>query len=245
MILNSPLEQFSVIVQFPLSIPFFGVDITISNAVIYQVLILSVFNFFLYFTTKKNSFVPSRWQSVIELLYTFVGSLVRQQTGVNGVEYVPLFFTTFMFILISNLIGLMPFGFTMTSHILLTFTLALAFNIGFLILGFQKQGISFLKLFVPKGVPFLFKPLIIVIEVVSYLIRTFSLSLRLFANMMAGHTLLHILASFCFVGGTIFSFVPWLLVFAVVLLEFAIAFIQAYVFVILLTIYLNDSINGH
>jgi ATP synthase subunit 6 len=245
MLANSPLEQFSVIVQFPLSIPLFGVDITISNAVIYQVLVLSVFNFFLYFTTKKSSFVPSRWQSVIELLYTFVGSLVRQQTGVNGVEYVPLFFTTFMFILISNLIGLMPFGFTMTSHILLTFTLALAFNIGFLLLGFQKQGISFLKLFVPKGVPLLFKPLIIVIEVVSYLIRTFSLSLRLFANMMAGHTLLHILASFCFVGGTAFSFVPWLLVFAVVLLEFAIAFIQAYVFVILLTIYLNDSINGH
>jgi len=245
MLANSPLEQFSVIVQFPLSIPLFGVDITISNAVIYQVLVLSVFNFFLYFTTKKSSFVPSRWQSVIELLYTFVGSLVRQQTGANGVEYVPLFFTTFMFILISNLIGLMPFGFTMTSHILLTFTLALAFNIGFLLLGFQKQGISFLKLFVPKGVPLLFKPLIIVIEVVSYLIRTFSLSLRLFANMMAGHTLLHILASFCFVGGTAFSFVPWLLVFAVVLLEFANAFIQAYVFVILLTIYLNDSINGH
>jgi len=239
----SPLEQFAISVIYPIN--FFGFDLSLTNVTAYLFIILFLSFSIFYLSTHSSLFVPNRWLSITELLYGFVGSLVRQQTGVYGTEYVPIFFTTFIFILLSNLIGLLPFGFTITSHIFVTFLLAFSFNVGFLVLGFQKQGISFLKLFVPKDAPALFKPLIIVIELVSYLIRTFSLSLRLFANMMAGHTLLHILTSFCFVGGLPFSFVPWLLVLAVGLLEFAIAFIQAYVFVILLTIYLNDAINSH
>jgi len=145
----------------------------------------------------------------------------------------------------------MPFGFTVTSHIIVTFFLALSFNLGFLFLGLVMHKFRFFLLFVPKGVPLLLAPLIIIIEIVSYLIRTFSLSLRLFANMMAGHTLLKILASFVVacasVGGYALAAgaVPLLLVFAVTALEVGIAFLQAYVFTILLCIYANDAVNLH
>lgn len=177
--------------------------------------------------------------------------MLNQQAGAKALRFFPLFATTFFIILGANLIGLTPFGFTVTGHIIITFTLALAFNLGFVFLGLQLHKLHFLKLFVPSGVPQVLLPLIVVIEIVSYVIRTFSLSLRLFANMMAGHTLLQILASFVVaflsVGGLIsfVGLVPFALVFAVTVLEVAIAFLQAYVFTILLCIYANDSINLH
>lgn len=159
----------------------------------------------------------------------------------------PLFFAIFLTILFSNLIGLLPFAFTPTGHLAFTLTLALSCNLAIIIIGFYENGLGFLQLFVPKGGPKFLIPLIVVIEVLSYLLRTLSLSIRLFANMMAGHTLLHILASFITAflksGHALIAFFPLLLVIAVIALELGIAFLQAYVFTILLTIYLNDSFH--
>lgn len=191
--------------------------------------------------------LPNKFQSFLELIYYFIYGMLNQQSGFNGRSYFPIFFLTFFWILFSNFIGLFPLSFTITSHIIITFYLAFSFNFGLIFFGFYKHSLNFLKLFVPKGAPAALLPLIVVIEVTSYLLRTFSLSVRLFANMMAGHTLLHILSSFVlklqFAGFVIFSFLPYIIVMAVMILEFAIAFIQAYVFVILLCIYLKDSLE--
>lgn len=166
--------------------------------------------------------------------------------------FFPVFLLVFLFILFSNLCGLLPFSFTVTAQFAITFALAFSFNLGFIILGFYLHKLSFLKLFVPSDAPLFLIPLLVVIEVVSYLIRTFSLSIRLFANMMAGHTLLHILASFCLslLKSLTFVFIvfvlPFFLILLVFVLEFGIALIQAYVFTILLCIYIKDSYSpGH
>jgi len=247
--LFSPLEQFEIVVLRPLK--FGWLDISLTNSGLYSLLIGLTLGLVVYLSISKVYLVPGRWQVILESFYIFILDMVKQQAGTKAFAFFPLFITTFFLILGSNLLGLIPFGFTVTGHIIITFTLALAFNLGFLFLGFVIHKIYFLKLFVPSGVPTLLLPLIVIIEVVSYVIRTFSLSLRLFANMMAGHTLLQILASFIVaflsLGGLliIFGIVPFVLVFAVTLLEVAIAFLQAYVFTILLCIYVNDSLNLH
>jgi ATP synthase subunit 6 len=166
-----------------------------------------------------------------------------------GLFFFPFVFFTFFFILLSNLIGMLPFSFTITAHLSITFFLAFAFNLSFILIGFLKNGWSFLNLFKPEGTPSFLLPLIIIIEVVSYLIRTFSLSIRLFANMMAGHCLLYVISSFVFtlLATNILLSIPLIFIYiGIFLLEFAIALIQAYVFTILLCIYLNDSLHpGH
>jgi ATP synthase subunit 6 len=232
----SPLEQFEIVVLKPLSLG--GLfDISITNSTLYMFFTTFFILSFLGFGIYKATVVPSTyWQSLVESSYEFI--------------YDMLLFLTFLFILFSNLLGLMPFGFTTTGHIIVTFTLALSFNLGLLYTGIVKNGFKFLKLFVPSNVPLPLIPLITVIEIVSYSIRTFSLSLRLFANMMAGHTLLNILSSFVLgmwkAGYAVVAIVPFVLVLAITVLEFGIAFLQAYVFVILLCIYLNDALHpGH
>jgi ATP synthase subunit 6 len=238
----SPLEQFAVLILQP--VVFFGLDFSITNATIYLFVIFAIFYVLSYFSFYNVMVIPSAWVIIFNELYVFVSTLVKQQTNKNLNEFVSIVFSTFIFILVVNLVGLLPFGYAVTGHIIVTFVMAFSFNLGFFLWGFQMHGIGFLRLFVPKDAPMAFKPLIVVIEIVSYLLRTFSLSIRLFANMMAGHTLLHILASFCFASGLVFSIVPWALVIAISFLEIAIAFIQAYVFSILLCIYANDSISG-
>jgi F-type H+-transporting ATPase subunit a len=192
---------------------------------------------------------------LVELCYNFILAIIRQQASNKAIIYFPILFLTFFFILLSNIMGLIPFGFTTTSNIIITFFLAFSFNLSFLILGFQKHGIKFLKVFVPKGAPLILMPLIIAIEILSYLLRTLSLSVRLFANMMAGHVLLHIVGGFVtwiisrsFEDIAILTilFNPVITFFLLLILELGIAFLQAYVFIILLCIYLNDSLNpGH
>lgn len=251
MFLYSPLEQFEVRLFAPVS--FFGLfDISLTVVSIYLLFILLT-SFFIFFNSTVNSTViPHRWQSFAELVYEFVISLIKQQVGNGFLNYFPILFVTFLFILFANLLGLLPFGFTVTGHIIITWTLALSFNLAWLFLGFGLNGLRFFKLFVPSGISS--KPLLLIIvfiEVISYLIRTFSLSVRLFANMMAGHTLLHILSSF----GVSFSqskypllaLFPLVLVIAIIALEFGIAIIQAYVFLVLVTIYLADvvSVDSH
>lgn len=240
----SPLESFEILVYCPLDLLKL-VDITITNIVIYFLLIALTVRTVYEFVERDKRMIPSYIQWSVERLLGFVYSLIKDQTEGEGVRYLPLFSTLFIFILLGNLIGLVPFSFTVTSHFALTFGLALSLNLGILWIGVMKNGIGFAKLFIPSGAPVFLLPLIVVIEIVSYLIRTFSLSIRLFANMMAGHTLLHILATFAIrLGGA--WFIPFILIIGVLGLELGIVFIQAYVFTILTAIYLNDSFHpGH
>lgn len=248
--LFSPLEQFEIRVFAPVS--FLGLfDISITVATLYFFLTVAVGFGVLFAGSYRSTVVPNSWQSVVEMIYEFIFGMLRQQAGAGAAHYFPLVLLTFVFILFSNLLGLMPFGFTVTGHIIVTLTLALSFNLAWILVGFGKHGFGFLRLFVPSGITS--KPLlaiIVAIEVISYTIRTFSLSVRLFANMMAGHTLLHILASFA-VGFSkskfwVFAVFPFVLVLAIIVLEVGIAMIQAYVFAILVCIYLNDSLHpGH
>jgi len=255
----SPLEQFDIGILLPIILSpsllyhfnditrIFLTDISFTNASLYLFLALVIYVSFFYLGLIKATFVPTRLQLVVEQSYSFIVSIIKQQAGVRGLRYFPIFFVIFFIVLFSNLIGLLPYAFTPTSHLVFTFTFALTCNIAFIIIGFRENGISFLNLFVPKGGPVWLFPIITIIEFVSYLLRTFSLSIRLFANMMAGHTLLHILSSFvtAFIkaGYLGFAFFPFVLVLAVMVLELGIAFIQAYVFVILLCIYLNDAFH--
>ncbi len=244
----TPLEQFELSVVIP--VYFLGFDFSLTTMSFYLFFVCFFVIIFLFFGTYRALVVPRLLQSLIEFMYKFIYSMIMQQAGIGGKQYFAIFFTTFCFILFSNILGLMPYGFTTTSHLMITLSMAFTFNFGFILLGFYLHGLTFLKLFVPSGAPKALLPLIVVIEIASYLIRTISLSVRLFANMLAGHTLLFIMASFvmAFLASS-YSFLgllPFVIILAVYVLELGIAFIQAYVFIILVTIYLNDSLHpGH
>lgn len=241
----SPLEQFKILTIIPFNI--FGFDISITNATIYLALVI----LYLYIIMKRGTdyikIVPNSLQRVGELMYIFINNLVKQQAGIKSLKYFPVFFILFYIILFLNLIGLTPYGFTCTSQISYTFTLGFGMFIGIVLIGITVQKSKFINQFIPATTgPIV--PLLIVIEIFSYIIRPFSLSIRLFANMLAGHTLLHILASF----GTSLLKVDILIaimmafpIIAICVLEFGIAFLQAYVFVVLLAIYLKESYYGH
>jgi len=207
-----------------------------------------VFLLFVFFSSLYNSLIiPTRRQALIELFYNFIVTTVKQQLGNQGQQFFVFSLVLFIFILISNLLGMIPFSFTITSHIFQTFSLGLSLTIAITIIGFFYHGLRFLSLFLPSGSPKLLAPLLIFIEVVSYISRAFSLSIRLFANMMSGHTLLNIMTSFVlkmFSKGfllMILSFLPILIISGIVLLEVGIAILQAYVFMVLFCIYLNDA----
>lgn len=242
MFFYSPLEQFDIL----LIGNFFGFNI-VNIGVFFFLLIITFFLFFFFLETRL--FYINFIQVIFENIYFFIIEILNQQVGDLGVKYLPFFFFIFIVIFLSNLIGMLPFSFTITAHLSITFFLAFSFNVGFIILGFYKNGYKFLLLFKPSGIPVAILPLIILIEIVSYLLRTFSLSIRLFANMMAGHCLLFVISSFVFtlLNTSVIYVIPIIFIyFAIFILEFAIAFLQAYVFTILLCIYLNDSLHpGH
>ena len=246
----SPLEQFSIITLIPINFGFFYLSFT--NSSLYLLLTTGlVFLVFHLVTLNGGKIIPSRWQSLVEMIYEFVVSLVNEQIGTQGKKYFPLIFTTFVFLLFSNLIGMIPYSFTATSHLIVTFGLSLSLFIGITIIGFQIHGLHFFSFLLPKGAPLILAPLLVVLELVSYCFRAISLGVRLFANMMAGHTLVKILSGFAWtmlsVGGilAIASIIPFLIVFALTGLEIGVACLQAYVFTILTCIYLNDAINLH
>jgi F-type H+-transporting ATPase subunit a len=240
-----PLEQFELNVLIPFN--FFNFDFSFNTMSFYLILVVFFIYLFLYFGISGALIVPTMLQTLVEYIYKFLYDMILQQAGKGGQRFFVILFTTFFFILFSNLLGLIPYGFTTTSHIMITLSVAFMFNFGFILLGFNLHGFKFLNLFVPSGAPVFLLPLIIVIEIVSYLIRTVSLSVRLFANMLAGHTLLYIMSSFvmAFINSSylILALIPFVIILAVYVLELGIAFIQAYVFIILLTIYLNDSLH--
>jgi F-type H+-transporting ATPase subunit a len=197
--------------------------------------------------------VPGRFQSMAEITYEFVASTIRSNAGAEGMKFFPLIFSIFMFICVSNLVGVIPYAFTLSSHIIITATLALLVFFTVMIYGFYKNGLKFFKIFVPSGIPIYILPLVVFIEVFSFFLRPVSHSVRLFANMLAGHIALKVFAGFVALLGVSLGAVGWIggiaplaLTIAIYALEILVAFLQAYVFAILTCIYLNDAIHpGH
>ena len=239
---HSPLEQFEIHRLVPLEIG--GVDISFTNSALFMVASLAIGSGYLLLGMRRRAVVPGRLQSLAELTYEFVGGLIRDTIGSEGRPYFPFIFALFVFILLGNVLGLLPYGFTFTSHIIVTFAMALVVFVGVTILGLVKHGMHFFSFFVPPGVPVAMWPLLIPIEIISYLSRPISLSVRLFANMLAGHTLLKVIAGFVAALG-IFGIAPLALLVALTGLELVIAFLQAYVFAILTCLYINDAIHLH
>ncbi|HEX5600717.1 MAG TPA: F0F1 ATP synthase subunit A [Hyphomicrobiaceae bacterium] len=225
-------------------IEIFGIDASFTNSSLFMVLGVGLITGFFALAMNGRSLVPTRMQSVAELCYEFVANMVRENVGQAGMKYFPFVFTLFTFILVMNLLGMLPYSFTVTSHIIVTFALAALVFVVVTAIGFARHGVGYLKLFVPEGVPMWLMPLIVPIELISYLIRPVSLSVRLFANMMAGHTMLKVFAGFVVSLG-IFGFAPLLFTIAFTGLEFVVAFLQAFIFAVLTCIYLNDAVNMH
>ena len=236
-----PMHQFKVHSLFDIKIG--GFDMSFTNASLWMVITVAVVSLVLLLGSSKM--VPGRLQSVGELAYEFVSGMMRDVLGDTGRVFFPLIFTLFMFVLGANMLGMVPYSFTVTSHIIVTFGLAAAIFIGATIVGFAKHGLHYLKLFVPSGVPAVLLPLLVVIEVISYFTRPISLSVRLFANMMAGHTMLKVFAGFVVAMGFLGGWAPLAMMVALTGLEILVAFLQAYVFAVLTCIYLNDAINMH
>jgi F-type H+-transporting ATPase subunit a len=238
----SPLHQFVIERLVPLHIG--GLDLSFSNSSLFMAISVAVITLFLVLSMSGASLVPSRWQSAAEMSYEFIANMVRDNVGSTGKAYFPFVFTLFMFVLFGNLIGMVPYSFTYTSHIAVTFALAAFIFIGVTLIALARHGWRFFTFFAPKGMPLPLQLLLIPIEVISYLIRPMTLSIRLFANMMAGHTMLVIFAGFVVAMG-IFGFLPLALNVFFILLELLVAVLQAYVFTILTCIYLHDAIHLH
>lgn len=242
-----PIHQFEIKTLVPLG-SIGGHEIAFTNSALFMFIAVGAVALLMIGATSGRALVPTRWQSVAETLYEFVANTVRQSAGNEGMKFFPFVFSLFIFILFCNLIGMIPGSFTVTSHIIVTFAMAALVILTVLIYGFAKHGLHFLHLFVPSGVPGWLLPLLVVIEVISFVSRPISLSVRLFANMLAGHIALKIFAGFVvsLAGAGIFAVLsplPLLLTVALTALEFLVAVLQAYVFATLTCIYLNDALH--
>lgn len=237
-----PLNQFEIARLVELN--FLGLDLSFTNSALFMLIGTALVGVFMLASMRGRALVPDRTQSVTEMSYEFVSGLVRDNAGSEGLKYFPFIFTLFMFILFVNLLGLFPYSFTSTSHIVITLALGLLSVTVVTVIGFVKHGAGFLRLFAPSGVPGWLMPLLVPIEVVSYLIRPFSLAVRLFANMVAGHMVIKVFASFVVLMG-VAGVLPFSLMIAINALELLIAFLQAYVFALLTAIYLNDALHPH
>ena len=240
----NPMHQFEVYRIGP-EINLGTVNLSFTNASLFMAISAITILFLLLLGTKKKLLIPSKTQFIIEMSYMFVAKMINDTAGSGAKSFFPFIFTLFMFVLFCNMIGMLPYSFTVTSHIIVTFMLAATVFIGVTIIGFIKHGIKYLELFVPKNVPIILLPLIIVIELISYLSRPVSLSVRLFANMMAGHTMLKVFGGFIISLGLLGGWLPLSFSVALIGLEILVAFLQAYVFAILTCIYLNDALNLH
>ncbi len=243
-----PMEQFRVEPIIPLHIG--GVDVSFTNQSLVMCLIVGLVALFMATAVSSRRLVPGRMQSMAELSYEFVSNMIQSSAGVEGLKFFSFIFTIFFFVLFSNVLGLIPGIFTVTSQIAVTFALSMLVMIAVLITGFARHGLGFLKLFVPKA-PFVLLLLLVPIEIISFLTRPISLSVRLFANMLAGHTMLKVFAGFVIaLGGaggimSVLSIAPMLLIVAITALEMLVALLQAYVFAILTCIYLSEALHLH
>ena len=241
---TNPMQQFNVNKIGP-EIKLGGIDLSFTNSSLFMVLSLIIISIFLYFGTKEKKIVPNKVQLIAEMFYNFIAKMISDTAGSKARPYFPFIFSLFMFVLVCNMIGMLPYSFTVTSHIIITLIMALFIFIAVTVIGFIKHGFKYLSLFVPKGVPIVLLPLITVIEIISYLSRPVSLSVRLFANMMAGHTMLKVFGGFVVSLGILGGWLPLSFSVALTGLEILVAFLQAYVFAILTCIYLNDALNLH
>jgi F-type H+-transporting ATPase subunit a len=240
---QSPLAQFEIKTLVPIEM--FGVNASFTNSSLFMVLTVITVSLFLIGGMRRSAMIPGRWQSMAELSYVFIANMVKDNVGSEGRPYFPFIFTIFMFILVGNFWGMMPYSFTFTSHIAVTFAMAFFVFIGVTIIAIAKHKLHFLTFFMPPGVPMVMAPLLVPIEIISYLSRPISLSVRLFANMLAGHTLLKVFAGFIISLGVAAGWLPFVFVVALTGLEFVIAFLQAFVFAILTCLYLNDALHLH
>ena len=247
-----PIHHFEIKRLVPFDL--FGLDATFTNSSLFMVLAAGIISGFLIVSMRGRSLVPTRLQSLSEILYEFVANMVRDTMGAGhgAMKYFPLVFTIFIFILTLNMLGMIPGFFTVTSHLAVTAGLALLVFVIVLAVGFAKNGVGFLKLFVPSGVPIYVLPLVVMIEIISFLSRPISHSVRLFANMLAGHITLKVFAGFIIMllgaGGAygVLAILPLTMATALTALEFLVAFLQAYVFAMLTCMYLNDALHpGH
>jgi F-type H+-transporting ATPase subunit a len=246
----NPLHQFEVQPIIPIHIG--NVDASYTNSALHMTIAVLLITVFLLSSVKSRSLVPGRMQSLAELAYEFIANMIRTNVGSAGQAYFPFIFSLFYFILLGNMLGMMPYGYTFTAQLVVTLGMALLIFIGTTIIGFIKHGVGFFGLFLPHGTPWYIAPILVPIEIVSYCFRPVSLSLRLFANMTAGHTLLKVFAGF--IGGFVASLgvlgllaglIPLVAVVGLTGLEFLVAFLQAYVYATLACIYLNDALHLH
>ena len=246
-----PIHQFEISKLFTVA-KIGETEIAFTNSALFMVIAVAGISAFLIGSTARRSLVPGRLQAAAEMSYEFVANTLRGTAGTEGMRFFPLVFSLFMFILTVNMIGMIPYMFTVTTHIVITVSLAMLVFLTVIFYGFWKHGLRFFKLFVPSGIPWYILPIVVPIEVMSFLSRPVSHSVRLFANMLAGHITLKVFAGFITMLGA-FGFLGWLgatlpfaLTVALVALELLVAFLQAYVFTILTCIYLNDAIHpGH
>ena len=245
-----PIHQFHINKLVPIQLGHY--DVSFTNSSLFMALTVIVATGFLVLATSGRAMVPGRWQLVAEMSYSFVANTLRDAAGKAGMKFFPLVFSLFMFVLVANLLGMVPYFFTITSHIIVTFCLAMLVILTVVIYGIYKHGFHFFGLFVPSGVPAALVPLVTMIEIISFLSRPISLSVRLFANMLAGHITLKVFAGFVVtlsaagVAGMAGAVLPLAMAVALTALQFLVAFLQAYVFTVLTCMYLNDAIHpGH
>lgn len=245
----SPTHQFIIEPIIPLEVG--GLDLSFTNSALWMIIGVVISSTFLSLATSRTTLVPTRMQAFSEMLYEFVANMIRENIGTAGRQYFPLIFTLFIVILMGNVLGLIPYSFTYTSHIIVTAALAMLIFFAVLIFGIIKNGLSFFKLFAPTGLPVWLLPIIIPIELISFLVRPITLSVRLFANMMAGHLMLKVFAGFCVIfagmgwSGFLMSTVPVLFNSLLLAFELLVALLHAYVFAVLSCIYLKDTVDLH
>jgi F-type H+-transporting ATPase subunit a len=235
------MEQFEIkrLLDFHIG----SLDASFTNSALWMMIAVALATVVFVFGMSRKAMVPGRLQATAELGYEFIAGMVSDNVGSAGKKYFPFVLTLFVFILFCNLLGLVPYAFTPTSHIIVTFAMAATVFIGVTIIGVARHGLHFLSFFVPKGVPFVLLLLLVPIEIISYFVRPFSLSIRLFANMLAGHTMLKVFGGFVVMLGLYAGWAPLAFIVAFTGLELLIAFLQAYVFAILTCLYLNDAIH--
>ena len=238
----SPVEQFKLKPLVPIEIG--GVDLSYTNSALFMTIAVVLVGVFLTQSMRGRHLVPNRWQSMAELSYEFIANMIREQVGSDGRPYFPFVFALFMFILFGNLLGMVPYSYTFTSQIIVTFAMAMAVFVGVTLIAIIKHGVHFLTFFFPSGAPIYMAPLLIPIEILSYLSRPVSLSVRLFANMMAGHTMMKVFGGFVVALG-VFGVAPMVVLLALTGFEILVAVLQAYVFTILTCIYLRDALHLH
>ncbi len=239
----------SFIVKNIIPINVFGFDISITNSSLFMLLVTAFICALLYFGTVDKGIIPTRLQAVIEELFFFAGDIVKTNVGRSSVVFFPYMIALFLFIMIGNLVGLLPFAFSFTSQLVVTFGLATAVFLASVVLGFYNQGIKYFKHFCPDGVPLYLAPLFVVIELMSFLFRPISLGIRLFANMMAGHIMIKVIAGFAvsIAGVTAFSYFAIIPICVDVLLnlfKMVVCVLQAYVFVVLSCVYISESVES-